>query len=292
LDCQISKCMYNIIITFNRFFDWLWYSSSDAGNYFHIIIYSLVSAFVFLLIFKKVSNQEKIRHHKKKIVGYILQMRLYQDKPVVIFSSIIKILKHNLLYIQYTLSSLLVIIIPLLIISTQINNRCGYAPLNAGQQFIVEAQLDHTLVPEKALSKLGSAFCTASPDLEIETMPLRIPKENKVLWRGRVDPAAKTNKEYIKIGFRENDNFIIKKVVTASGEKRFSPDLAKWSLNAGLVSNAEGFLAKDSPVSKISINYKRASYSFLFWKVDALLLYFILTFTFAFALKPFFRVSI
>ena len=123
-------------------------------------------------------------------------------------------------------------------------------------------------------------------------MPLRIPKENKILWRGRVDPAAKTNKEYIKLGFKENDNFIIKKVVTASGEKRFSPSLAKWSIESAMVSNAEGFLPKESPISSVSVNYKRAAYSFLFWKVNALVLYFILTFAFAFALKPLFRVSI
>lgn len=279
-------------MSLNRFFDGLWYSSSALGNYFHIVIYSLVSAFVFLLIFKKVSNQKKIIHHKKKIVGYILQMRLYQDKPFIIFSSILKILKHNFLYVQYTLSSLLVIIIPLLIISTQINNRCGYAPLNSNQQFIIEAQLDGAVTPETALSKLEAVFCIALPNIIIETMPLRIPKENKILWRARIKYSSKTGEEHIKIGFKEHNSFTTKNVMTSYGKKGFSPSLAKWSLKTALVSNAEGFLPEESPFSLVSISYKRAAYSFLFWKVDALILYFILTLGFAFALKPLFKVSI
>ncbi|MCP4694501.1 MAG: hypothetical protein GY859_41110, partial [Desulfobacterales bacterium] len=127
---------------FNKLSDLFWRSSSAGGDYFHIVLYSLVSAGIFLLIFKICSNQDRIRRHKRKIVGYILQIGLYKDRPRVVFSSALHVLKHNLLYLRCALPSLAILMAPALLVSTQINNRCGYAPLDHGESFIVAVQLD------------------------------------------------------------------------------------------------------------------------------------------------------
>jgi len=277
---------------FNSISDWFWYSSSPTGNYISIVIYSLISAFIFLLIFKKISNQSKIRQHKKKIVGYILQIRLYQDRLSVVFFSILYILNHNLLYIRYTLSSLAVILIPLLIISIQINNRAGYKPMSPGQKFIVTSQLDAANISKNVPDPLEDVACTTSSGIIVETLPLRIPTKNKILWRGRITSKAEDGKEYLKIVFKDNRKVVVKEIATGISGKRLSPRIEKLTLGSALLSNAEGFLPAESPISSISINYQRAAYRFLFWKADALILYFILTLLFAFALKSLIKVSI
>jgi len=284
--------MNEIIVALNGISDWSWYSSSPTGNYICIVIYSLISAFIFLLIFKKISNQSKIKQHKKKIVGYILQIRLYQDRFSVIFLSILHILKHNLLYIRYTLSSFVVIIIPLLIISIQINNRAGYEPMSPGQKFIITSQLDAANFSKNVFDALEEIACSTSSGIIIETLPLRIPTENKILWRGRITSKAEDGKEYIKIVFKDNRKVVVKEIATEISGKSLSPRIEKLTLGSAFLSNAEGFLPAKSPISSISINYQRAVYPFLFWKVDALILYFILTLLFAFALKSLIKVSI
>jgi hypothetical protein len=56
--------------------------------------------------------------------------------------------------------------------------------------------------------------------------------------------------------------------------------------------NAEGFIADNVVFDRISTTYHRIGYSFLFWSVDAIILYFLLTLIFAFALKRFLKVTI
>jgi hypothetical protein len=256
------------------------------------LVYALVSAFIFLSIYKKLSNQEKIVQHKKKIFGYILQIRLYQDKPIIIIYSIAKILQHNLLYIKYTLSSLLVIIIPLLIITAQINNRSGYAPLRPNQQFTIKAWLNEIMPPAEGEANLYTVFCETSADIILETSPLRISENNCIQWRARINTKSENGERYIKIAFKEKNDFFKKKVMTTYDRNGFSPSLEQLNIKTALTSSAEGFLSKESPISRISINYSRAAYNFLFWEVDALVLYFILTLLFAYFLKSLFKVAI
>ena len=76
------------------------------------------------------------------MIGYILQLRLYQDRFSIISSSVLQILKHNLLYISYTLPSLLVIVIPVFLACAVISARCGYEPLKDDDRLIVQVGLN------------------------------------------------------------------------------------------------------------------------------------------------------
>jgi len=72
---------------------------------------AFVSTYCFAY-FKKISNQDKIKYHKDKIVGYILETYLYRDRIGRTLLSQINILKHNLYYLRYMVAPLLVILIP------------------------------------------------------------------------------------------------------------------------------------------------------------------------------------
>jgi hypothetical protein len=80
--------------------------------------------------------------------------------------------------------------------------------------------------------------------------------------------------------------------MTTYDRNGFSSSLEQMNIKTALTSSAEGFLSKESPISRISINYSRAAYNFLFWEVDALVLYFVLTLLFAYILKSLFKVAI
>jgi len=83
--------------------DIFYFGTYPNARYLFIVLISLISAVIFLLIFKKTSNQIKIKFHKDKIFGNVLEMCLYSDKFGLVLSSILSILKHNILYIKQSI---------------------------------------------------------------------------------------------------------------------------------------------------------------------------------------------
>ena len=279
-------------MTLNRFFDVLYVGAGPNARYLFIVLMSLISAIIFLLIFKKTSNQRKIKYHKDKIFGNMLQMPLYKDKFGMLVLSILNILKHNLLYLKQTLIPLVFICIPLILFTVQINNRCGYKPLEVNQRFIMRVDLDANAIQDSLPAVIENVYCEPSPEIVLETPPLRIETEGNVFWRARVAELPQNSQPYLRIGVQGSDRLIEKTIVTDYRYERFSPAKGKWSFWNGLFNNAEGFLADDAFFEFVSIDYHRASYAFLFWSVDAIILYFLLTLIFALALKPFVKVTI
>jgi hypothetical protein len=272
----------------NRLFDIVSFTQSAGARYVYIVLMSLISAVIFLLIFKKTSNQQKITYHKDQILGHVLQIPLYKDRFGLIFLSIFNIVKHNILYIQQTLIPLLFMLIPLIILMVQINNRCGYEPLHPGQQFVIQAELNANAGSET----LDSLYCETSPVVQLETPALRIETERTVFWRARIVEQHSDSLPVIRVGNGASEQPIERSVVTEYGGKRFSPEKKQWSFWNSVFTNAEGFLPADTPLSSITIRYQRAGYALFFWRVDAIILYFVFTLIFTFAMKGVFRVKI
>ncbi|MCP4682532.1 MAG: hypothetical protein GY864_09385 [Desulfobacterales bacterium] len=210
---------------------------------------------------------------------------------MTIITSILSILKHNVFYIGYTIPPLFVIIIPLVILSLQINNRCGYEPLSPGNEFIITAWLSENSFKEDKADTLERARCKTTAGIALLTSPLRIPEEGTVQWRAQVRDNTDPGRESVRIeigqGLTSNKDVA---VIARSGQ--LSPDVIKGSSWDILIHNAEGFLSSTSPFKRISISYERAEYPFLWWQMDALVLYFLLTLVFALIFKPIIKVNI
>ena len=267
--------MKHLINILNTIFDAAWFANSKTGNYIYIIVFCIISSCIVLLLFKKISNQEMIKHHRRKTFGYILQIRLYQDNFILLLLSIMNIFKHNILYIRYALTPLAIIIFPIFIISSQINIHCGYAPFSLNDTFIISAEISHNNKTLPAGKIMDTIYCKTSPGIKLETPALRIPQIKKVFWRARILSEGK--KEFISFGLKNKSEFLSRRVATTRGEQIFTQELNKWHVSSGLIHNAEGFLPQSSLISSSHLNYERAAYPFLFWNLDPMIIYFILT---------------
>jgi len=278
---------------FNDFFDFLWFPHIGLGNYIFIIIFSFVSSCIILFLFKKLSNQNMIRHHRKRAIGYILQIRLYQDRLPLILSSVFNIFKHNILYLRYAFSPLVIILIPISIFTSQIDMRCGYNPMLNGQEFIVTATLaDEGNKNLSAAGNLTKLTCNGFNGVAVTAPPVRIPNEKSVYWRARLQNTKTAKTPFLRFGFDDIDKRVSRSLVTKSHSGKCTTMTGKLSIKNALIHNAEGFLPSSCFVDNISIRYNRATYPFLFWDFDPLIIYFIITLFFAFMLKPFFGVTI
>lgn len=278
-------------ITFiNHIFDFIWSLFSGTPPYIDLIAISALSAFGFLLIYKKTSNQVMIRYHKDKIIAHILRIRLYRDQPMLTIEAILNILKHNIIYLRYAVIPLMVIIIPLMVLSLQLNNRYGYKPLGPNKSFIIQAGLDKHIVTDIAGS-IENVQLYVPEGISLETPPLRIISEGGILWRARITNSH-IKGPILRIVLNKSGGEVEKRVQTTLNKERFSPHKGKGNLLKSLFSNAEDFIPGKSPFRTFSVQYMRSTYPFLCWDMDPIVLYFVLTLILAFLFKPFFKIVI
>ena len=227
----------------NHVFDILWSPFTRTPPYIDLMAISALSALGFLLIYKKTSNQVMIRYHKDKIIAHILRIRLYRDQPMLTIKAILNILKHNIIYMRYVLISLMVVIIPLMVLSLQLNNRYGYKPLESNKSFIIQAGLDKNIV-KNIEAGLGNVQLHVPEGILLETPPLRIISEGKILWRARITDSH-IKEPILRIVLNKSGGEVEKRVQTTLNKERFSPHKGKGNLRKSLFSNAEDFIPEN-----------------------------------------------
>ena len=278
--------MASIVIQLNKFIDYFWSATTPEGRYAGIVAASLVSAVLFLFIFKWLSNQAGIKREKRLIVGYLLHIHLFQNRPGNIIRGIGGVLYHNLRYVMFTLPPLAGMIIPLALITMQIDERCGYAPLEFGDEFVVTAGFDH----EKTKVFDIQPVLVSTNDIRPLTPPVRVGEDNNAYWRAEIT----SHEEGAAIlSIRDADNVVgVFPLAVGAPLPRFSTAIHKPGIRAALLHGASGFLPTDSPLKYLKVEYPRARYAFLGFNLDAIELYFLLTLALALVFKPFIRVNI
>ena len=282
--------MEAILNLLNHFFDLIWIPFAKTPSYIDFILISAISAVIFLVVFKKTSNQEKIRQFKNIIFAHILEIRLYKNQPSLTFKIIFNIFLKNLIYLRYTLFPILIIIPFVLIISIQLNNRYGYLPIKKGDTFIIHVALDKHLASTIAKNP-EKIQCDASKGILIETPPIIIESDSSIYWRAKVIDPEK-DQQYCRIMIDGTDYTLKKKILTHLSKQRFSPERKKYNIEGLFIDYSEDFISETSPFEALSINYHRAAYPFLFWNMDPIVLYFVLTLILGLVVKPIIKVNI
>src|SRR5215470_3687440 len=102
---------------------------------------SLVAGILMVWIFGKVSDQESIDRTKRRIQGNLLGVWLYQHNVGVVLRLQRHIFGDILRYLKFSMVSLLVLIVPILLIMTQLNLHFGTRPLHPGEQAVIKVHL-------------------------------------------------------------------------------------------------------------------------------------------------------
>jgi hypothetical protein len=267
----------------NKLFDLLCYPFLNINPWWSMAFLSLLTGLLMLAVFRFTSNQAGIRRAKDRILGHLLEFRLFKDSVRVSLQAFGNILVQNFRYLSYTLKPLLVMIIPLLLILTQLNARYGYRPLRPGEQAILKVKtiqgtnpldLDITIAP-------ASGFA-------VETPALRLEEEGEIDWRLRaVEPGRHD------IVLRWQNQSVVKKMDV--GFPSLSP-LAPRKPSRGFFdlffNPAEPPLPKGLPLASIELAYPGRGLPLLGFNVHWLLAFFVLSLVFGFGLKGLLKVEI
>lgn len=265
---------FNVIITPFKTMDPIW----------SIALFSLLIGIIMLIIFRYTSDQQKIRETKSKIRAYIFELSLFKDEIGIVLSAQKNIFIYNLKYIKYALKPMLFMMIPLVLILIQLESWYGYRPLKPDESAIVSLKL------HEGGHSLSDIKLTAGEGITVETPPLRIPDQNEIDWRIR---ARDTGDQYLTFNV-PGEEIRQKVIVSEKGLVQVSP-LAAASASGftdTLLNPALRPLPGDSLVEQIRIDYPAMSIEIYKWHVHWLVIVFVLSIIFGFALKGMFRVEI
>jgi len=246
---------------------------------------SLVVSIGMLLVYKATSNQDKLDAVKRQIHACLFEIRLYSDDLPAILRAQMEILRHNFHYLRFSSVPMLWMLAPLVLVIAQLQFHYGYEGLKPGNDFLVKVQLQDGWAAGGGIASgpgatRPAATLEAPAGLEVETPAIWIPTQRELDWRLR----AKDWGDYalkLRLGAQEYS----KTVQVSPDVRRRSPiRLAPGFLNEVLYP-AEDPLPKGSPIASISVGYTEASVSLFGWGLNWLVLFFVLSVVFAFALR-------
>jgi hypothetical protein len=240
-----------------------------------LAVVSLVTAVVMLLVVRRTSNQRALDDVKRKIHAALFEIRLFNDDLRAIFRAQAEMLRHNLTYLRLSLAPMLWMIVPFVLVMAQLQFQYGYDGLETGRSVLLTAHLRGG----------GGDVATLEAPAAIRpnTGAIWFPGAQDVMWR--ITPEASGTFE---LRLHVGGQTLTKTIRVSSRTARRSPA----RLEAGFVNEilypAEAPLPPDAPVTSISVGYPERDIDVFGWRVNWMIVFFVLSIVFAFALrKPF-----
>jgi len=206
--------MWNLYTGLTRLFDLFLAPFQSLHPFWSLLTISLPTAILMLVILRYASNQERIRETKNRIRAHLLEIRIYKDDFGVLFTAQKKILLNTLKYLKYLLKPMFFIIVPVAIITIQLEGWFGYRPLKTGESTIISLKLS-----DDNAGNLKDINIEADKGLAVETPPLRLPNDKEINWRIRAHRSGELNLIFDISGHKYGTS-----VIVSNGElRRVSP---------------------------------------------------------------------
>jgi hypothetical protein len=145
-------------------------------------VIAIITAVLFLYVYKYTSNQTQIKKYKEKIKGHFLEVRLFKDIPRLIFKAEWNAMKSNFIYLRYVLVPLAIMIPIFIIFIIQLWAYYNYNQFEPGDTTLVKVKLSEDATAEELKLELD-----VPAGLAIDAPPLHMEKEKEVNWRVKVE---------------------------------------------------------------------------------------------------------
>jgi len=262
-------------------FDGILFPVRDWSPLLSLAILSLVIGIAMLFVFKHTSNQKGLSDVKRRIHAGLFEIRLFNDDPVAIFRAQGEILRHNLSYLRLSLVPMLWMIVPLFLVIAQLQFHYGYAGLVPGESTLVKVKLaDSAAQGRRGGGGRPDVSLEAPPGLRVETPGVWVPELNEVSWR-----IAAQDRGTYEMKLRVAGDDYAKSVQVTDAIVRRSPERFAPSWWKELLFPAEAPLPRGGAVESIAIAYPEREISVLGYGVHWLIVFFVLSMAFAFALR-------
>jgi uncharacterized membrane protein (DUF106 family) len=255
-----------------------------------LALVSLVTAVVMLLVVRRTSNQRALDEVKRKIHAALFEIRLFNDDLRAIFRAQREMLRHNLTYLRLSLVPMLWMIVPFVLVIAQLQFHYGYDGLEPGRPVLLTAHvrpnaassMADAVRPSAGENGRGGEVATldAPPGIRPDTGAVWFPGAQDVMWR--ITPEAPGDYE---LRLHAGGQTFTKSIHVSSRVARRSPE----RLEAGFVNEilypAEPPLPSDAPFTSITVTYPERDIDVFGWRMNWMIVFFVLSIVFAFVLR-------
>jgi len=229
-----------------------------------LAVLSLLSGVLMIFIFKATSNQERIRVVRARFNARVLEMRIYPDDIVLIFRALGGALWENLAYLRASARPIVVLLLVILPIFIQLDERYGRAPLGAGENTLVTVTLKDGLDPMSTPVTLEPA----DGGLAVDSRPVRVSDRREVAWRLRVTEAGVHDLRVLAV----EKNYAFPVFAQASNRCIGHSRRARSAVDA-LIHPSLPPIPPDSPIAGVTVHYDGTDYSLFGWQTHWLIVF-------------------
>ena len=224
---------------------------SSAAYSISLTAIAFLAGLAILPVFARFSDNAKLSLAKRKIRAALYAFRLFGDEPRLVFRAQGQLLLWNARYLGLILRPAAIVLLPMLFLLFQMDLVYGHRALYVGESAIVTARIadqvnSSTIIP--ALKGSG---------LAVETPPVRIPDEHRVLWRVR---ALRSGRGNLSVSLPGDDEArdSVEKTVQAGPGLHYLAGERSTSLFDWLRYPNQPRLPANGPIRSISIQYPEA----------------------------------
>lgn len=270
-------------------FDGLLYPFRGMHPFVGVTLVSLVVAAFMLVVFKRTSDQGGLEQVKRKIHGCLFEIRLFNDDLRAIVRAQLEILRHNLTYMKLSLMPMVWILPPLVLVIAQLQFHYGYVTPAPGQTFVVEAQLTEAAASALQGRRPDVTLGSSGNGLVVETPAVWIAAERELAWRVALQAPGS-----YELTLSLDGQTATKSLDARTEIVRRSPLKVRSGFLDQLLYPAEPLLPADGPFQSVSVSLEDADLPIpgLGWGTHWMIVFFVLSIVFAFALKGTFGVTI
>jgi hypothetical protein len=275
--------MWVLNATLDRTFDVLLGPLRWLPPFASLLVVSLVTAVAMLLAIRKTSNQQAIEAVKRRIHAGLFEIRLFNDDLRAIFRAQAEMLRHNLTYLRLSLAPMVWMIVPFVLVMAQLQFHYGYDGLETGRPVLLTAHL------RSGEDRRGGDIATLDvpSGIRSDTGAVWFPSALDVMWR--ITPEAPGNYE---LRLHVGGQAFTKTIHVSSRVARRSPSRLAAGFLDEILYPAEPPLPPDGPIASISVAYPERDINVFGWRINWMIVFFVLSIVFAFALKKPFGVTL
>ena len=251
---------------------------SVLGQLGSLAALAVLTGVLMLWVYKRVSNQEAIRRHKKQAMGNLLAVRLFPDDLGVFLKLQGRILGATLRYASHSLKPLAVLFVPVVLLLIQLDGRYGVRPLALGETALLKLEVADA-------AALASVSLASGDGVDIETSAVRIPSQRQAVWRLRATRAG-DHELAVTVG----DVTLTKRVVV--GEAAVLVPMTRTSDWLDALLHPGEVPVTDAPVTSITVAHPAAEVDVFGWRLHWLIPFCGLAVLTGFALKGVFGVEL
>lgn len=206
---------------------------------------SVASGVLFLLAFKYTSNQQAIKRVKDDIKANLLTLKLYKDSARLAVRAQGNIVWGGVRLLFLSLSPMVVMIVPVLLILGQLALWYQARPLRENEEAVITLKLrpdDPELVQSVHLEPTSALKTTVGP--------VHVGSKREICWKVQAIQSG-----YHHLRFQAGDHLGQKELAVGDGFMRVSPLRPGWQWSDVLLNPWEKPFPAESPIESIAIQY-------------------------------------